>query len=226
LFSSNKNDVTQTDIVMLLTPHVIRTSEITEDDLKPIHIGSQQNLGIGGSPSSLQGGGPPEGAVPSPSAEPAAAAQPSPTQPPASGVASPGAASISIAVPEGGMRVGGGPYTVPVSVANARELSTVSLTLTFDPALLRVRSVQEGSFMRAGGGNATFTHQPSPGRIDLTVARSADLVGASGSGVLGAVLFDPIAPGSATLTLSGVATNPSGVPIGLQFAPVVVSIDR
>ena len=232
LFSANKNDVTQTDIVMLLTPHVIRTSEITEEDLKPIHIGSQQNLGVGGSPSLLQGSAAPEAAASSLSpvtgsgAAQAAAAQPPAAQPPANSAASPGAAAISVAVPEGGMRVGGGPYTLPVSVANARQLSTVSLTLTFDPALLRVRSVQEGSFMRAGGGNATFTHQPSPGRIDLTVARSADLVGASGSGILGAVLFDAIAPGTATLTLSGAASNPSGTPIGLQFAPVAVAIER
>ena len=50
LFSSNDNSITQTDIVMLLTPHIIRTSEITEEDLKPIYIGSQQNLGVGGPP--------------------------------------------------------------------------------------------------------------------------------------------------------------------------------
>ena len=35
---------------MLLTPHIVRTHEITEDDLKPLYIGSQQNLGIGGPP--------------------------------------------------------------------------------------------------------------------------------------------------------------------------------
>ena len=35
---------------MLLTPHIVRTHEITESDLKPIYIGSQQNLGVGGPP--------------------------------------------------------------------------------------------------------------------------------------------------------------------------------
>ena len=42
LFSSNDQTITQTDIVMLLTPHIVRTPEITEADLQPIYIGSQQ----------------------------------------------------------------------------------------------------------------------------------------------------------------------------------------
>src|SRR6185369_14820488 len=50
LFSNNKSTVDQTDIVMLLTPHIVRTHEITESDLRPIYIGSQQNLGVGGPP--------------------------------------------------------------------------------------------------------------------------------------------------------------------------------
>src|SRR5258706_14352370 len=50
LFSSNTSQFDQTDIVMLLTPHIVRSHELTENDLKPIYIGSQQNLGVGGPP--------------------------------------------------------------------------------------------------------------------------------------------------------------------------------
>ena len=46
----NDQQIDQTDIVMLLTPHIVRTQEITEADLRPIYIGSQQNLGLGGPP--------------------------------------------------------------------------------------------------------------------------------------------------------------------------------
>ena len=126
--------------------------------------------------------------------------------------------------PPATLRVGGGPYTVPISVANASRLSTVSLTLVYDPALLRVRTVQEGSFMRTGGASAAFTQQVGPGRVDITIARAGDATGASGTGLLGAVLFDAVAPGTATLTLSGAATGPGGAAMGLQFRPVAVSI--
>jgi hypothetical protein len=122
------------------------------------------------------------------------------------------------------LRVGAGPYTVPISVSNAARLSTVTLTITFDPNLLRVRAVQEGSFMRLGGASPTFAQQVSPGRVDITISRGPDATGATGSGLLAAILFDPIAPGSATLTPSGTATGPGGTPMGLQFQSVMVTI--
>ena len=43
--------------------------------------------------------------------------------------------------------------------------------------------------------NATFTQETAPGRIDVTITRSADATGASGTGLLAAVAFDAIAPG-------------------------------
>ena len=50
LLSANHSEISQTDIVMLLTPHILRAPEITEADLQPIYIGSQGNLAIGGPP--------------------------------------------------------------------------------------------------------------------------------------------------------------------------------
>jgi hypothetical protein len=78
--------------------------------------------------------------------------------------------------------------------------------------------------MRSGGSNATFTSQLGNGRVDITIVRSADSTGATGTGLLGAVLFDAIAPGASTLGLSGAATGPGGTPMGLQFRPVTVTI--
>ena len=120
--------------------------------------------------------------------------------------------------------MGGGPYTVPISITNVSRVSTITLTLTFDPALLRPRAINEGSFMRSGGSNATFTSQLGNGRVDITIVRSADSTGATGTGLLGAVLFDAVGPGVSTLGLSGAATGPGGTPMGLQFRPVTVTI--
>ncbi|HEV3061757.1 MAG TPA: secretin N-terminal domain-containing protein [Vicinamibacterales bacterium] len=329
LFSSNDQQIDQTDIVMLLTPHVIRTHEITEEDLKPIYIGSQQNLGLNGpppliaappiepiQPAAAQAPGtnvpavpaatpttavpsqpnpqrapgpggtgptvaPPPGSSPVPGTvviqpppgqppagqpapapspdtppvappitpEPPAPAAPvaAPGQPPPQGqppqaqpspgaAASPpavpttssgiGSAQVLISAPSTPFRVGGGPYTVPLAITDASRLSTVTLTLIFDPARLRVRTVQEGSFMRAGGATVTFSQQVNNNRIDITLVRSADATGASGTGLLAAILFDAIAPGSATLSLSGSATGPGGTPMGLRFTPVTITVQQ
>jgi len=128
-------------------------------------------------------------------------------------------------VPGTTWRVGSGPYTVPLMIANVSRLTTISLTLTFDPAVVRIRSVQEGSFMRAGGVNVTFAQQqPQPGRLDITIARTGDGTGASGTGLLAGLQLEPVAPGSATLSLSGAATGPGGTVMGLQFRPTTLSV--
>jgi general secretion pathway protein D len=308
LVSSNDQQIDQTDIVMLLTPHIVRTHEITEDDLKPIFIGSQQNLGIGGPPPLIQppplvdaapaapapgqpgqpgvapgtpvqpgagttptapAGNYPPGTMPAPGGavvvappgttpvpgtvlvppapappaptptvppEPAAAA-PSPTPPAEPAAAQPaaaapavttspgvGSAQVIISPPSTPLQVGGGPYTIPLSITEASRISTVTLTLIFDPTKLRVTQVTEGSFMRAGGVNVTFSQQVSGNRVDITLARAADATGASGTGLLAAVLFTPIGQGSVTLQLSGTATGPGGTPMGLRFSPVTVTV--
>ena len=70
LFGSTADEISQTDIVMLLTPHIVRTHELTVDDLAPMYIGTQQNVGLTGPPPLIQ-----------PPAEEPAAAQ-VPVQPP------------------------------------------------------------------------------------------------------------------------------------------------
>ncbi len=50
LFGSNDTTVQETDIVMLLTPRIVRTRQLTLDDVRPLHIGTQRNIGVSGPP--------------------------------------------------------------------------------------------------------------------------------------------------------------------------------
>ena len=80
LFASTDDTVVQTDIIMLLTPHIIRTHELTQADVSPIHIGTQRNVGLTGPPPLIAP--PPEAAEPAPlPASPPAAAAPPPDTP-------------------------------------------------------------------------------------------------------------------------------------------------
>jgi hypothetical protein len=135
------------------------------------------------------------------------------------------AAQITVTAPQE-FRTAGGPYTVPVAVANASRLSMITLTVTFNPAVLRVRNVQEGTFMRQGGVTANFTPRidVATGRVDIAVSRTGDRSGASGSGLLAALLFDAIGPGNSLIQVSGVGSNPEGGAVPLLFAPVSVTV--
>jgi type II secretory pathway component GspD/PulD (secretin) len=317
LFGQSNDEVNQSDIVMLLTPRIIRTHELTAEDLAPIYIGTQQNVGlggpppliappVGGAPTAPPGTEPPSGIAPAPGTQPAvsdpmvagrpgtqlppvaapAGAQTPNPPPPPGGVARPGLqpppvtptpagalpppggtgvpptgggtvppagtapvtpprdpsepvpaapavpagtatpAQIIITPTEREFRVGGGPYLVPVSINNASRVSTMSLTLTYDPAVLRVQNVQEGTFMRQGAATASFTPRIDAvaGRVDITVARMGDQVGASGAGLIASLFMTAIGPGNSLVQVSGVAMGPEGVPIQIQFSPVTVTV--
>lgn len=293
LFSSNDNSIEQTDIVMLLTPHIVRTHELTQRDVGRIYIGTQQSLGLTGPPPLIAppateteppaaappaGGitpagtaaparpmsGPPVAGSPVPAppgsttipivppgsspipgtvgvqpTPPGMAAAPPPLGPPAAAPApmfeTPAkppqppegpAAQVSVALPGPDMMVAGGPYTVPIAISGANRMSAASISLTYNPRALRVRLVQEGTFMRQGGVTVVFAQQVDAegGRVDITISRTGDTVGATGAGMLAAVVFDAVAQGPCPLSLSGVATGPGGAALPLQFQSATVTV--
>jgi general secretion pathway protein D len=322
LFGSTNDEITQSDIVMLLTPHIVRTHELTAEDLAPMFIGTQQNVGLGGPPPLIapqgaeQGGAAPAAApagapgaqpvgpgaqppavptmppgtfptpqvvTPLPTAPPAAApgavppggvppgaaapgtvppatppgttppttapgapgakppagtepVPPLPTAPPRDPNAPPlptapaappgGAAQLLITPPGTEFRVAGGPYTVPISINNVSRLSTMTLTVTFNPNVLRVRQVTPGTFMRQGAVIVTFTPNidAAGGRVDIAQTRTSDQTGASGTGLLAALIFDAVGPGSSTIQVNGIASTPEGGPIPIQVSPVAITV--
>ena len=284
LFSANDETIEQTDIVMLLTPRIIRTHELTQSDLEALFIGTGANIGLGGPPPLIApppvdpgatapaapgapGGALPPGA-PAPAAPPGAAPpnaptpNPAPLAPAAPGATAlpgtplpapaparadgqPGNATAAVASPQAGgataalapagaasgtqivvntttdLRVGNNAYTVAVNAVNASRLSSVSLTLTYNPAAVRVRGVQQGSFMGSSGNAVAFTEDHNtPGRVDLVIMRTGDTTGAAGTGLLVSLLLDAIGVGPANLAITGTATVPGGGAQTLQFAPV------
>jgi Flp pilus assembly secretin CpaC len=302
LFGQTQDEINQSDIVMLLTPHIVRTHELTVEDLSSIFIGTQQNVGLGGPPPLIApqplenlatGAGappaaaPPPGApvpspvtspvpgfltppagtpstVPSPSTSPPAPVAPGAVPPggvaaPAGVPAAPGAAppggvatpppitrdpnatppaapgaapptaptaQVIVTPPGTEFRVAGGPYTVPVSINNVSRASMMTLTITYNPNVLRVRTAQDGTFMRQGSVATTFTPRidAATGRVDIAITRTGDQAGASGSGLLSALVFDAVGPGGSVIQVSGVASTPEGAPIALQFNPVTVTV--
>src|SRR2546422_222445 len=62
IFGNTETNIQQTDIVLTLTPHIIRIPDVTEEDLLPLWIGTESNIALrGGSKSSPFGTTPVEG---------------------------------------------------------------------------------------------------------------------------------------------------------------------
>lgn len=225
LFSSNDESISSTDIIMLLTPRIVRTHELTQENVSPIFIGTQQNMGVTGPPpliapvdrAALDLGSPAGNGLTSP-VDLGFVAGGAPTR---------RGAQVEVAPATGtDFTLGSAGYTVPISISGASQLSTLSLSLTFDPEVLRVSTIQEGSFMQQGDASVTFAQDVNPetGRIDLALTRTGDQTGAAGSGLVASVVFEPIAQGASILSPSGLGLTPAGAPLGLSFAPTTVSV--
>jgi hypothetical protein len=60
--------------------------------------------------------------------------------------------------------------------------------------------------------------------VDIAVTRSGDQAGASGTGLLAALLVDAVGAGTSLVQVSGIAATPEGSPVLLQFTPVSVTV--
>src|SRR6185295_16329846 len=49
LFSNKRNEGQRTDVILTMTPHIIRNAEITQEDLEPIWVGTEANITFRGS---------------------------------------------------------------------------------------------------------------------------------------------------------------------------------
>jgi hypothetical protein len=80
--------------------------------------------------------------------------------------------------------------------------------------------------MRSGGVSAPFTQQVdnAAGRIDIAVTRTGDTTGASGAGLIAAILFDAAAAGGANLTATATVAQPDGSQVPVTVPPVAVTV--
>jgi hypothetical protein len=191
---------------------------------------SPQTGQVTSTPSVLPATPPPAAAPPTPATPvpeaPPATPQAAATPPPAPSPAPPPTARLAITTPGPQFAVGGGPYTVPITIAGAQRVSTISVSVTYNPSVLRVRTVQPGTFLAQGGVTPTFTQQvdPGAGRVDLTALRPGDQVGATGTGLVATLVFEAIAPGQSAITPAGVASTPEQASVGLQLVPATVTV--
>jgi hypothetical protein len=224
---------------MLLTPRIIRTHELTQEDVSPIYIGTQGNIGLSEPPpvfvsaqetddlsdvnNTTQGIENQTGQGPS-NREGLETSSPAVSQITRSDAQT--KIAVSLMQPNSELLVGEGPYLIPISTRGDLSVSTMTLSLEYNPSMLRVSSVKEGGFMRQGGVAATFVEHVNEvlGRIDLVLTRDFKADGAFGSGVIAEIMFEAIAPGEAILTISGLGLAPDGSALTLDSQATRVMI--
>lgn len=96
-------------------------------------------------------------------------------------------------------------FTLPVSIAGVSDLYAYQFDLAFDPAILQLLSISEGSFLSSAG--STIFIPGTIDNIDGDATSNADTLvgnipGATGDGDLVDFTFQAISPGVSAVSLS------------------------
>jgi general secretion pathway protein D len=210
LFSREVTNIEQTDVILTITPYIIRKVPITAEDKKPIWVDVQPT---GGQASE-------EGDEEMSEELPEEEAPPVRPQPPPSAsqiVFSPG----NFELPKNR------DFRIMVNVRSGDPLSTFSTTVSFNPQVLKLKDVTPGPILSQLGPNAPFLKNIDNASGTCTIGfTSPDMAhGTPAAGPLAILLFEGTSAGEATITAMGVnASSPGGKPLNFDVRAARVVI--
>src|SRR5437016_11516330 len=205
VFKSTTRDVVTTDVILTITPHIVRALELPPADDQAFWSGTEEAYGLkqlfpdGGIGRGILGAVPasPAPALPgAPSPAPEAPAPPGtqvPRQPPL-GV-------LSVLPPDRTAAVGE-EIRLDVMVTNIEDLAEGTLTVSYDPKVLEFRQAFEGEFLkREGTATVVTAANPATGTVVVQLTRGEGAKGVSGAGVLATLAFVAKEPGSSPVAI-------------------------
>ena len=241
-----------TEILISITPHLVRAPKVTEEDLTSLNIGTRELVRVPGArpplfgveepePSPDPGVAPPAGARPEP--------RPTPPPPPASGtqippsqlpLPSPGPSPSPEEGPPPSAPSEAGPlvsavFSPPVAqvklnttgsasvvLMGAKDVVRVDVSLTYDPALAEAVDVAAGSLLAVDGATVGVEKGMEPGRVRASLSRPT---GVTGSGAVAIFTFRGVGAGRSPLALESMTVRTAtGVQEVLVPAPASIVV--
>jgi general secretion pathway protein D len=235
LFGSNLNNNQKTEIVLSITPHLIRNiqrPELIDSEFPAGTESSMRTSSFSGSSSTINNS-------PTPTSNPSGST-PNPAQPPSNPASNPNMNGTNAAANGsigggygGGIGTGGntnvnantaqlnwqGPaqlkvgdnFTLQLMMQSSQPIISVPMAIGFDTQILQVIGVTEGDFLKQGGAQTSFTSRIDPtGQILITASRAGD-TGATALGSVVTLNLKALAVADAThiqlLTVAPVGVN-------------------
>ena len=241
LFGSTTVDHMQNEVVFVLIPHLVREQDVSDLNLKPIDVGTANNIelrlasarpargGQGESPASQNqqplapntngvGQAPQENATPAPSpATPATTTPATPTT---------GQTSLRFDPPSI-TTTNGGTFTVNVTMAGGNDIAAVPLQITYDPKSISVVKIDNGDFLTRDQQPVALVHRDdtNSGTLVASAARPPGAAGVSGSGSVFTITFMAKQKGNTVLSITRPgARNSQQQPISVLGSQMTVSV--
>jgi general secretion pathway protein D len=196
LFSHNKTDHQEDEVLIVLTPRIVRMPEWTKANLRPMYSGSDSLVQVKREAEIHAPAPPPVTQQQQPQANPV----PAPTTP--AQAAQGGAAKLRFEPPSLSLKAGQ-TATIGVVIENVNDLFSIPLLLQYNPAVISVEEVRHGGFLSGGTQEIAIVHQPfkDKGQSIISATRGPNTAGVSGSGTLLGIVIKGLAPGSSNLSI-------------------------
>jgi general secretion pathway protein D len=233
LFGQTQTEHSQTETVFVLIPHIVRRQVLSTLNEEAIDVGTASAISLrrashSGTSSSGQGMNPSSGAgaVPVPQPAPPNSAPTASSDAEQPQLTPRGGAPASFAFdPPAITQHAGSTFTVNVLLNGAQNVYSVPLQLSFDPKLLQVVNVSNGTLLAQDGQIVTVTHREDDGTMQVTATRPPGASGVSGQGPVVTLTFMAKAAGQGSLTIArGGARDPAMQALPVNGAAATVTI--
>lgn len=221
LFSSQQHEIQDDEIIFMLTPHVVRATEINPLNLQEIDTGTGTDVEL----RRVSEPAPPRPALTQPPAEVTPdAARPTPAAaaaaaglPPSANATAPGTiaaapgggVSLQMIPPAGSPKVGGS-FQVSIRLTGGKDVFSVPLQLHYDSTKMNLINVDSGDFLGRDGQAIALVHRDDGGgNVAISSSRPPGALGISGSGVLCVLTFQATAPGDGTVAVTRASVRDS-----------------
>jgi len=228
LFSSSDDETVKTDILMSITPNIVRNMEMPDKELQDFWSGTEEHydtkpLFVGSEKKSSK-----RSADKSATLEAMAKREPplvrSPEGaaivpvPPAAvpGAKMPDMPTITELRPLDLAGLLGQDMRLDITAGNVRGLYGAIVTIAYDAKIVEFKSASEGPLLKKDGQQTSFlfSNNIKAGTVDIYMTRIGDVGGVDGSGILGTLLFQGKSGGSGDIVVKSIKlTNSTREPI-------------
>jgi general secretion pathway protein D len=241
LFSDDKIDHQENEVLIVMTPRIVRIPEWTKGNLRPLYSGSESNVQVRRDRDVRTPAAELVPGVQQPSATPNQ--NPAPAGPmgnagnTANAPNEPGAVVPGAGQGVQGARIrfepkavslkAGQTTTVGIVVDNVNDLFSIPLLLQYNPAVVSIEEVQHGGFLSGGTQEIAIVSRVDKehGQAIISATRQPNTSGVNGSGTLMGIVVKGIAPGSSNLSIVQVnAKDSQQKPIPLVSSEATVQV--
>lgn len=221
--SDDKRDIVDDQVLIVLTPRIVRMPEWTKANLRPLFSGTETNVEVKRM-SELRAPVPqtaPQGTTPQqPPATGATLSQGAQTVagPPVLPASAPSSTAKLRFEPQTLSLKVGQTATIGVVVENVNDLFSIPMLVQYNPAVVSIEEIQhavgEGGhagFLSGGNQEIAIVSQPfkDKGQMIISATRQPNTPGVSGTGTIVGIVVKALAPGASKLSIVEVSAKNS-----------------